>query len=219
MIANQRDFPVAVLVSGRGSNMEALLKAEQAGELGRATVRLVVSDNPEAKALEIARSYGVRAEYIDGAPFKTKLEGAAEERYIQAIRESGARLVVMAGFMRMLKPAFISAFSGRIVNIHPSLLPAYPGLHTHERAIEAGEQFAGCTVHFVNEVMDGGKRIIQARVPVKPGDTPEILAVRVLEQEHQIFKRVIRWISEGRLTEETCPEEPFIFNERMPLWN
>lgn len=207
-MAGQEKLKVAILVSGRGSNMEAVIRAAKSGKLGNAEVVLVLSDNPEAKALSIAKDLGVKALYVAPGNFKTKLEGDAEQEYIRVIQNEKADLVVLAGFMRMIKPAFIRAFENRIINIHPSLLPKYPGLHTHRRALEAGDQKAGCTVHFVNEVMDGGKRILQAIVTVQPGDTEEKLAARVLEKEHRILPEVIRRLAEKKIDPASLPDEP-----------
>ncbi len=204
-------YRVAFLVSGRGSNMEAVLNAVRKGRVPDTEVVLVLSDNPAAKALDIAKSHGVRAEYLDPGPYRTKLEGEAEQNFIRALRDARTDLVVLAGFMRVVKPALIRAFPDRIINIHPSLLPKYPGLHTHRRALEAGDREAGCTVHFVNEVVDGGKRILQARVPVLAGDTEESLAARVLQKEHVILPTVIRWFSEGRMDYDGLPDEPALW--------
>lgn len=201
-------FRVVILVSGRGSNMEAVIRAGKNGALGNAEVTLVLSDNPEAKALQIAKELGIRSLYLAPGNFKTKLEGEAEAEYIRVIQNERPDLVVLAGFMRIIKPAFIRAFHNKIINIHPSLLPKYPGLHTHQRALEAGDKEAGCTVHFVNEVTDGGKRILQARVPVLPGDTEEKLAARVLEKEHVILPEVIKMLAEKKIDPAKLPDEP-----------
>jgi phosphoribosylglycinamide formyltransferase-1 len=204
----RKKLRVAVLVSGRGSNLGAILKAEREKRITGAKTVLVISDNRDAYALEIARRYGVKAVSIPAANFKTKLEGEPEARYIRALQEAKIDLVVLAGFMRVLKPAFIRAFRGRILNIHPSLLPKYPGLHTHQRALEAGDREAGCTVHFVSEVVDGGKRIIQARVPILPVDNADSLARRVLEREHVILPRAIQLFADGKIDEAAFPDQP-----------
>jgi len=198
---------IAVLVSGRGSNMSAIQNAIEKGELD-AEISLVLSDNRDAKALDYCKEKGIQAKYIQPGLFKTKLEGDAELEYIEAIQKINPDIVVLAGFMRVVKPRFILAFSGKIINIHPSLLPKYPGLHTHRRALEERDKETGCTVHFVNEVVDGGKRIIQARVPIMPGDTEQDLAVKVLRLEHEILPKVIGMISRGEISERTCPSEP-----------
>jgi phosphoribosylglycinamide formyltransferase-1 len=187
--------------------MQRIVEACKSGEVPGEVV-LVVSDNPEAKALDYCRKAGIPAKFIHPGEFKTKLEGEAENDYIRALREAKPDLIVLAGFMRVVKPGLIQAFHNRIINIHPSLLPKYPGLHTHERAIEAGDPEAGCTVHFVNEVVDGGKLILQARVKVQPGDTPDKLARRVLDKEHQILPAAIRMIAQGALDYDSCPDCP-----------
>ncbi len=202
-----KKFRIAILVSGRGSNMQRIIEACQSGEVPGEVV-LVVSDNPQAKALDYCRKAGIPAKFIHPGEFKTKLEGEAEAEYVETLRNAAPDLVVLAGFMRVVKPRLIRAFENRIVNIHPSLLPKYPGLHTHERALEAGDKEAGCTVHFVNEIVDGGKLIIQAKVPVREGDTPETLARRVLEKEHKILPAAIRMIAEGALDYGSCPDVP-----------
>jgi phosphoribosylglycinamide formyltransferase 1 len=202
-------FRIVILVSGRGSNMEAVIRSTKSGVLkDKAEVVLVLSDNPEAKALEIATGLGVQALYQDPGNFRTKLEGEAEQEYIRVIKEAKPSLVVLAGFMRIIKPSFIRAFHNKIINIHPSLLPKYPGLHTHERALAAGDGEAGCTVHFVNEVTDGGKRILQAKVKIETGDTGDTLAARVLEKEHVILPKVIGWFAEGKIEYDRLPDEP-----------
>ncbi len=210
----KRKFRVAVLVSGRGSNLEAIIKAIKSKKLKNVKICLVISDNPEAKAIKIARDYGIKAIYLHPGEFKTKLEGKAEETYINAIKKARADLVVLAGFMRIVKERFIKAFPDKIINIHPSLLPKYPGLHTHKRALEAGDKEAGCTVHFVNEITDGGKRIMQAKVPILENDTEETLAMRVLEKEHKILPAVIQMFADGSIDYNTFPDEPIIYQEK-----
>ncbi len=205
-----RKSTIAVLVSGRGSNMMAIQESIEAGKLD-AEIKLVISDKSDAKALDYCKQKGIPARYIQPGLFKTKLEGDAELEYIEAIQKINPDIVVLAGFMRVVKPRFILAFSGKIINIHPSLLPKYPGLHTHRRALEAGDKETGCTVHFVNEVIDGGKRIMQAKVAIQAGDTENDLAARVLKLEHKILPEVIRMISQGEISERTCPHEPLIY--------
>jgi len=214
MLFLKRKFRIAVLVSGRGSNLEAIIKAIKNKKLKNVKICIVISDNPEAKALKIARDNGIKAVYLHPGEFKTKLEGKAEENYINTIKKARTDLVVLAGFMRIVKSRFIQAFPDRIINIHPSLLPKYPGLHTHKRAIEAGDKEAGCTVHFVNEITDGGKRIMQARVPILENDTEETLAARVLEKEHKILPAVIQMFADGLIKYETFPDKPIIYQEK-----
>lgn len=182
---------LGILGSGRGSNYQSIIDAIGRGEL-RARVGCVISDVPDAYILERARQAGHPAVYVDMAPFKTKLEGAAEEGVIALLREHGVDLVALAGFMRMVKPGLLRAFPGRIINIHPSLLPAFPGLMAWKQALEAGASEAGCTVHYVDAGMDTGPVILQRSVPVLPGDTPESLHARIQEQEHIAYPEALR---------------------------
>lgn len=185
-----------VLVSGGGTNLQAFIDAVREGRLELELVG-VVSDNPDAFGLERAEHAGIPT---DRLPRKDHADAAAFDRALA--ERVGARhpdLVLLAGFMKILGPAFIERFEGRTLNIHPSLLPRFPGLHTHRRVIEAGDRWHGCTVHFVTEELDGGPRIAQARVPVLPGDTAERLAKRVLEKEHRIYPRVAGLYAAGRL--------------------
>ena len=176
---------VAVLISGRGSNMEALIKAARAPGYS-AEIALVISNTAEAPGLEIARGLGVEALAISAKPYGKDRE--AHERAIDAVLvERGIAIVCLAGYMRILTPYLVGRWAGRMLNIHPSLLPAYPGLDTHGSALAAGETEHGCTVHLVTEVMDDGPVLAQATVPVLPGDDEDALAARVLEQEHRIY--------------------------------
>jgi phosphoribosylglycinamide formyltransferase-1 len=186
---------VVILGSGRGSNAEAILQAQQAGRLGRARVVQIFSDKPEAGILTLGPRFGVPASFVDPAPFKTKLEGAGEDRFIEAIQAAQADLVVLAGFMRVLKPKFLGAFAGRIINLHPSLLPAFPGLDGIGQAFRAGVKVTGCTVHHVTLEVDAGQIIEQARVPIAPGDTLETLTAKVHAAEHQLLPAVIARLS------------------------
>ncbi|MDR3504610.1 MAG: phosphoribosylglycinamide formyltransferase [Acidocella sp.] len=180
---------VGVLISGRGSNMEALIKAAQAPDFP-AEIVLVLSNKPEAAGLEIARALGVAAEAVPAKPFGKDRE--AHERALDArLQQAGVEIVCLAGYMRLLTPYLVNRWAGRMLNIHPSLLPAFPGLDTHARAIEAGEQKHGCTVHLVTEGMDEGPIVAQAEVPVLPDDTEDALAARVLAQEHTIYPRAL----------------------------
>lgn len=177
--------PIAILISGRGSNMRALIDACAAPDFP-ARIVMVLSNRPDAPGLDVARAAGLRAEAIDHRPFGK--DRAAHERAVDALlREAGVQLVCLAGYMRLLTPFLTEAWAGRMLNIHPSLLPAFPGLHTHERALQAGVKLHGCTVHLVTEVMDDGPILGQAAVPVHPGDTPDALAARVLKQEHRLY--------------------------------
>jgi len=180
---------VGVLISGRGSNMEALIKAAQAPDFP-AEIVLVLSNKADAPGLEIARALGVAAEAVPAKPFGKDRE--AHERALDAkLTEAGVEIVCLAGYLRLLTPYLVNRWAGRMLNIHPSLLPAFPGLDTHARAIAAGASKHGCTVHLVTEGMDEGPILAQAEVPVLPGDTEDQLAARVLEQEHIIYPRAL----------------------------
>ena len=183
---------IVILISGRGSNMEALLAAQLP-----ARVTAVISNNPHARGLRIARDRGIAVAAVDHRAFADR--PAFDAALAAAIDRYRPDLVALAGFMRILTPSFVERYRGLIMNIHPSLLPAFPGLHTHRRALEAGVRIHGCTVHFVTPDLDSGPVIVQAAVPVQPGDTEEQLAARVLAQEHRIYPQAIRWFCEGRI--------------------
>ncbi len=176
---------IGILISGRGSNMEALIQAAKAPDYP-AEIALVISNRADAPGLEIARSDGVKALAIPSKPFGKNRE-AHETAIDAALVGQNVDLVCLAGYMRLLTPYFVRRWSGRMLNIHPSLLPAYPGLDTHARVLAAGEHTHGCTVHIVTETMDEGPILAQASVPVLPGDTEEKLAARVLAQEHTLY--------------------------------
>lgn len=178
---------VAVLISGRGSNLKALLDADQDAY----EIALVISNVPDAGGLDYARAAGVAALAIDHKPFGKDRE-AFEHEMDATLRAHNIELVALAGFMRVLTPFFVRAWAGRLVNIHPSLLPKYPGVKTHERALEAGDAEHGCTVHLVVEAVDSGAILGQARMPILAGDTPETLADRVLALEHELYPRCLR---------------------------
>lgn len=186
---------VVILGSGRGSNAEAILAAQQAGRLGRARVVQILSDKPEAGILSLGPRFDVPAKFVDPAPFKTKLEGEGEERFIAAVQAAAPDLVVLAGFMRVLKPGFLDTFSGKIINLHPSLLPAFPGLDGIGQAFRAGVNETGCTVHYVTREVDAGKIIEQARVPLVPGETLASLTAKVHAAEHVLLPSVIARLS------------------------
>lgn len=181
---------VGVLISGRGSNLAALAAAARAEDYP-ATIVLVLSNNPDAGGLAFARGEGIAARAIDAKPYG-KDRQAHERALDAALRDAGAEVVALAGYMRIFTPWFIAAWAGRMINIHPSLLPAFPGLHTHARALAAGVKLHGCTVHYVTEVMDEGPIIAQAAVPVLPGDTEDALGARVLAQEHVLYPLALR---------------------------
>ena len=184
---------VVVLISGRGSNLEAVLNAG-------VPVAAVISNEAGAGGLRFAEQRGVPTRLVPHRKHATR--EAFDAALAAEIDPFAPKLVAMAGFMRIVTPAFVARFSGRLVNIHPSLLPAFPGLSTHARALSAGVKVHGCTVHFVTAELDHGPIIIQAAVPVLPGDTPQTLAARVLREEHQVYARAIRWFLEGRLVIE-----------------
>lgn len=175
----------AVLISGGGSNMERLIEAAKAPGFP-ARIELVVSNNPDAGGIAKAQAQGVDVIIIDHAPFG-KERGAFEAVLQRELEARGIELIALAGFMRVLTGGFVRRWQGRMINIHPSLLPKFRGLHTHSRALAAGESEHGCTVHWVVEELDAGEIIAQARVPIVPGDTPDTLAARVLAQEHRIY--------------------------------
>jgi len=181
---------VVVLISGRGSNMQALLDAGL-------PVSAVISNVPDAAGLVIARARGVAVRVVAHREFSSR--EAFDAALAEEIDRHAPRLVALAGFMRVLTPAFVQRYEGRLVNIHPSLLPAFPGLETHERALADGVKVHGCTVHFVTAELDHGPIIAQAAVPVRPNDTAATLAARVLRQEHVIYPQALRWFLEGCL--------------------
>jgi len=192
---------LAILISGRGSNMEALRQAADAPDYPARPV-IVISNRPAAKGLDTARSRGVEAIAIDHKAFGTDRE-AFERELDRALRRAGAEIIALAGFMRVLTPWFVARWAGRLINIHPSLLPKYPGLDTHARAIAAGDRSAGCTVHYVNEGVDEGEIIARAEVPIHPGDTPETLAARTLPAEHRLYPEALRLACEKLLAART----------------
>ena len=188
---------LVILISGRGSNMEALFAAQDAGQLS-AGIAAVISNRAEAHGLATARARGVTALALPHRDYASR--EAFDAALIAAIDAHAPDLVVLAGFMRILTPAFVRHYDGRLLNIHPSLLPAFPGLDTHERALAVGCKLHGATVHFVTAELDHGPIVIQAAVPVLASDNPASLAARVLAQEHVIYPRAVRWFVDGKLT-------------------
>lgn len=188
---------IVILISGRGSNMEAIVKAAQ-NEAWPAEIAAVISNRPEAGGLDFAKSHGIETAVLDHRSFKER--ASFDAKLVELIDSYKPDLVVLAGFMRILTGDFVRHYEGRLLNIHPSLLPLFPGLHTHEQALEAGVSEHGATVHFVTEALDHGPMVIQASVPVLPGDTPDTLAQRVLKQEHVIYPRAVRWFIDNRLS-------------------
>jgi phosphoribosylglycinamide formyltransferase 1 len=201
--------PIVILISGRGGNMRALI--ERSRDPGAPyAVSKVFSDQPDAAGLDLARSLGVPAQALSpagpadaptraDAPARARARAAYDATLAAAVKECSPSLVVLAGFMRVLSPPFVADFAGKMLNIHPSLLPKYPGLHTHRRALQAHDPEHGATVHFVTEKLDGGPPVIQARVAVTATDDEQSLAVRVQTVEHRIYPLAVRWFCQGRL--------------------
>ena len=187
---------LGVLGSGSGSNMQSIVDAIEAGELD-AEVTLVLADFPDAKILDRARRHGIPCEYLDCSPWKTKLEGPAEDRCIEMLKAAGVDVVVLAGFMRIVKSKLLAAFPNRVLNIHPALLPAFPGVHSWTQALDYGCKVAGVTVHFVDAGTDSGPIIVQKAVPVLEDDTPETLHARIQVQEHLAYPEALRIIASG----------------------
>ncbi|MGC3963550.1 MAG: phosphoribosylglycinamide formyltransferase [Rhodocyclaceae bacterium] len=185
---------VVILISGRGSNMEAIVRAKIQG----ARIAAVISNRPEAAGLAFAASNGIQTEVVDHKAFAGR--EAFDTALAEAIDAHAPDLVVLAGFMRVLTPAFVDHYAGRLFNIHPSLLPAFPGLHTHERAIDSGAKLHGATVHFVTSELDCGPIVAQAAVPVLAGDDAAALGARVLAFEHRIYPAAVQWFVDGRLS-------------------
>lgn len=188
---------IVILISGRGSNMEALIAARDAGNLP-VNIAAVISNRPDAAGLETAAKAGIATHYIDHKAFAGR--EAFDAALVECIDGFAPDLVVLAGFMRILSEGFVRHYEGRLMNIHPSLLPSFPGLHTHQRALEEGVRIHGCTVHFVTPTLDHGPVIIQAAVPVLDNDDEASLAIRVLRQEHRVYPQAVRWFAEGKLT-------------------
>lgn len=190
---------IGVLASGKGSNFQAIVDYIKS-EKPPFEISIVLSDNPDAFVLKRAEKEGVKAMYIPPGKYKTFLEPDVEKKYVEILKENGVQLVCLAGFMRVIKKNFLQSFPDSIINIHPSLLPAFPGLEAWKQALEYGVRFTGCTVHFVEEGVDTGPIIMQAVVPVLPDDTPESLHKRIQEKEHIIYPLSIRLICEGRVS-------------------
>ena len=186
---------MVILGSGKGSNAEAILQAQKEGRLGKARVVAVFADRPDAGILKLGARFGVEARYLDPAPFKTKLDGEAERRYIEEITAREPDLVVLAGFMRVIKTGFLEAFAGRIINLHPSLLPSFPGLDGIGQAFRRGVKVTGCTVHHVTAQVDGGPIIDQAAVRIEESDTLESLAAKIHAAEHALLPATIARLS------------------------
>ena len=191
-----RQLPIGVLISGGGTNLQAIIDAIEAKRLD-AAIKLVLSNKVDAYGLVRAKNHGIATEILDHRKYPSR--ETYDEAVVDLLRAHGVELVVLAGFMRLLSPVFVKAYSNRIMNIHPALLPSFPGLHVQKKAVEYGVRFSGCTVHFVNDECDEGPIIIQAVVPVFADDTEAKLAARILKEEHRIYPRAIQLYAEGRL--------------------
>ena len=187
---------IGILVSGSGSNLQSIIDNIEQGALA-AEIKVVISNHPEAYALERCRKHHIPAVVIRHQEFRSRED--FDREMISVLQFHGVELVVMAGFMRVLTPLFLNAFPMKIMNIHPALLPAFPGTHVQQKAVEYGVKFSGCTVHFADEGVDTGPVIIQAVVPVLPGDTADALAARILREEHRIYPQAIQFYAEGRI--------------------
>lgn len=190
----RRKIPIGVLVSGNGSNLQSLIDHTENGKLD-AEIRIVISNNQEAYALERCRKHNIPTAVVNHRDFDTR--ESFDRRMIEILNASGVELVVMAGFMRVLSPVFFQAFPMKIMNIHPALLPSFPGIHVQQKAADYGVKFSGCTVHFAEEGVDSGPIIIQAVVPVYDDDDGETLADRILKEEHRIYPQAIQYYAEG----------------------
>jgi phosphoribosylglycinamide formyltransferase 1 len=191
-----RQLPIAVMISGGGTNLQSIIDAIEAKRLD-AAIKVVLSNKADAYGLVRARNRGLATAILDHRHYPNR--EAYDQAVVDLLGAHGVELVVLAGFMRLLSPVFVKAYSNRIMNIHPALLPSFPGLHVQKKALEHGVRFSGCTVHFVNEECDEGPIIIQAVVPVFADDTEETLAARILKEEHRIYPRAIQLYAEGRL--------------------
>ncbi len=187
---------IAILISGTGSNMQAFIDACKTGKL-QANIRIVISNNPDAVGLQRAADAGIPTRCVNHRDYDSR--EMFDAALVSALQEHDIDLVILAGFMRILTPVFIEPYLGQLLNIHPSLLPKYPGLHTHQRALDARDTQGGVTVHFVTPELDSGPAIIQARVPIQPKDTAQSLASRVIVEEHIIYPLAAQWFVEGRL--------------------
>jgi phosphoribosylglycinamide formyltransferase-1 len=191
---NAQALRVGVLISGRGSNMTALADAAAEGRVPGAGIVLVLSDKPQAAGLAAARERGIETAVVER---RGRTREEHEREIIRALRERGVELVCLAGYMRLLSPCFVEEFRGRVLNIHPSLLPAFPGLDAQRQAVEHGVRVSGCTVHFVDETLDGGPIVTQRAVPVLDADTPDTLAARILVEEHKAYPEALALVCSG----------------------
>ncbi len=224
MSSAKQKIAVVVLISGSGSNLQAIIDATQRGDLD-IEIKAVISNRPDAQGLQRAAKAGIPIETLDHKTFASRAE--FDHALQQRIDRYQPELLVLAGFMRILTTEFVRHYQGRLLNIHPSLLPKYPGLNTHQRAIETQDSEHGASVHFVTEELDGGPVIIQGRVAIHAGDTPTQLAKRVLHTEHHIYPQAIQWFSQGRLQladnrvlfDQKPRHQPFVFkaNDKAQL--
>ena len=203
---------IVILISGRGSNMEAIVEACKSRTLN-GTVVAVISNRPDARGLSTAKAAGVETAVVDHQSFDSR--DSFDQVLADTIDSFQPNVLVLAGFMRILTEAFVSRFLGKMINVHPSLLPDYPGLNTHQRAIDNGDREAGATVHYVTGDLDGGPAILQGRVTIEQGDDASSLAARILPNEHQMLVKAIGWHLEGRLSHR--PNGAFLDNEKLPL--
>lgn len=187
---------IGVLASGRGSNLQSIINNIQEGKI-KASIKIVISDKKNAQALDRADNYDIKSVFVNPAKYSSRMN--FEKELLEMLNNQGVELILLAGFMRILSPFFIKKYRGKIMNIHPSLLPSFPGLHPQRQALDYGVKVSGCTVHFVDEGMDTGPIILQAAVPVKRGDTEETLAARILEKEHIIYPEAVRLYAERLL--------------------
>ncbi|MDI6777145.1 MAG: phosphoribosylglycinamide formyltransferase [Syntrophales bacterium] len=208
----EKRLNIGVLVSGSGSNLQSIIDHREKGLLD-VNIRVVISNNPDAYALERSKKHGIPTVVISHNDFRDRED--FDRRVIEVLKDYAVELVVLAGFMRVITPAFLNAFPMKIMNIHPALLPAFPGIHAQQRAVEYGVKFSGCTVHFVDEGIDTGPIIIQSVVPVYDDDTEESLAARILKEEHRIYPRAIQFYAEGRI-EVTGRKVRIRDSERIP---
>ncbi|SDN69109.1 phosphoribosylglycinamide formyltransferase-1 [Desulfonauticus submarinus] len=192
-------LPIAVLISGSGSNLQSIIDKIESGAL-QAEIKVVISNNPKAYGLERAKKHGLKRTVIEHTKFSSRED--FEKRLVSEIEDAGAKVVILAGFMRILSPYFVRSFAQRILNIHPAILPSFPGLHGQKQAAQYGVKVSGCTVHFVDEKMDHGPIIIQAVVPALPEDDGNTLGERILKWEHRIYPQAISWLAEKRI--EIC---------------
>ncbi|MCD4765142.1 MAG: phosphoribosylglycinamide formyltransferase [Methanosarcinales archaeon] len=197
---NNTHINIAVLVSGRGSNLQAIIDNIENGTIPNASVSLVISDIKDAYAMERAKNHGIDAIFVDPASYPDK--AGFESKILQFLKDYNIGLVLLAGYMRVVGPTLLDPFKGRMINIHPALLPSFPGLHAQQQAFDHGVKVSGCTVHFVDEGVDTGPIIIQKCVPVLEDDTQDILASRILEQEHKIFPEAVRLFASKKLNIE-----------------